>query len=203
MSNPQLDKGFTRIANELLEAVLKHPFKKRELNVILAVIRKTYGYGKTCDAVSAVQIASMTNIDHSHISKTIDDLISCSVLIKKGSGRLSHGKHVKSIGINKKYKMWMTVAKTATVKKENDCSQNSHRTVAKTAAVTIAKTANTKEKKEKRKGESVKNLIKQHLESQHDDEYSHYRKIGIELEIHPFSTESAKDYIVRVKNAVH
>jgi len=205
LSIPRLEKGYTRIANELLEAILKHPFSKRELNVVLSVIRKTYGYnGKKHDAVSSVQIASMTSIDQSHISKTINCLIEKNVLVKKGKGRLGHGKHIKSVGINKRYKMWSTTtAKTALVVEE-DYGQNSPRTTAKTAPVSTAKTAYTKERKEKRKGEAVVKKIKQYLESLHgEDEYSYYRKIGIELEIHPFSTETANEYIKRVRNAVH
>jgi len=200
-----LEKGYTRIANELFEAILKHPFSKRELNVVLSVIRKTYGYnGKKHDAVSAVQIASMTGIDRSHLSKTINDLIEKNVLVKKGKGRLSHGKHIKSIGINKRYKMWLTVAKTAPVI-EKDCSQNSHRSVAKTATLTVAKTAHTKEKKEKRKGESLIKKFKQQVKSisPDDDEYSVCRKIGLELDINPFDREPADDYVDRVKNALH
>jgi len=45
MANPQPDK-FTRISNELLEAVLLTNFTKRQLNIILLVIRFSYGCGR-------------------------------------------------------------------------------------------------------------------------------------------------------------
>ncbi|MGP4870955.1 replication protein, partial [Klebsiella pneumoniae] len=37
-----IDDGYTRIANELLEAVMAADLTARQLKVVLAVIRKTY-----------------------------------------------------------------------------------------------------------------------------------------------------------------
>lgn len=42
-----IDDGYTRIANELLEAVMAADLTARQLKVVLAVIRKTYGFGKS------------------------------------------------------------------------------------------------------------------------------------------------------------
>ena len=49
MASPQCENGHVRIADELYEAILKADFSKRELLVVLTVIRKTYGYRKTMD----------------------------------------------------------------------------------------------------------------------------------------------------------
>ena len=57
-----LDDGYTRIANELLEAVMAADLTARQLKVVMAVIRKTYGFGKKFDRVSNTQIAAMTGI---------------------------------------------------------------------------------------------------------------------------------------------
>lgn len=43
MAGPQLEKGFTRIAHELLEAVASHEIPRRMKDVLLLVIRSTYG----------------------------------------------------------------------------------------------------------------------------------------------------------------
>lgn len=131
--NPQKEDGYTPIANELLEAILKADFSKRQLLVIMAIARMTYGYSRKADALSGWQIASMINIDRSHVSKTLNELHELNVINKLETGRESHGVLVNEIQINKKYKEWLTVAKTATV-------ANSA-TVAKTATVTVAKTA--------------------------------------------------------------
>ncbi len=44
MANPQTDNGFTSIANELYEAILKAPLTARQLKVVLLIIRYTYGF---------------------------------------------------------------------------------------------------------------------------------------------------------------
>ena len=137
---PQTENGFTRIANELLEAIIAFNFSSRQLNVLFAVIRCTYGYNKKTDAVSGWQLAKMTNIDRSHISKTILELIQKNVLIKHESGRQSHGAFVNEISINKYYDTWITVAKTATVAKLAPLL-NHGITVAESATVTVAELA--------------------------------------------------------------
>lgn len=47
-----IDDGYTRIANELLEAVMAADLTARQLKVVLAVIRKTYGFGKKFDRIT-------------------------------------------------------------------------------------------------------------------------------------------------------
>lgn len=124
--NPQVEDGYTRIANELLDAMLAHPFSKRELKILMAVIRKTYGYNKKRDDLPLSQLAKMTGLDRSHISRSVADLATAGVL------RVCVGKYGQSIELNKKYSQW--VAKTARVAKTaTDCCQNSNSTVAKTA----------------------------------------------------------------------
>ena len=130
--NPQKEDGYTPIANELLEAILKADFSKRQLLVIMTVARMTYGYSKKSDALSGWQIASMTNLDRSDVSKTINELVNLNVLIKHENGRESHGIFVNEIAINKLYKSWVTVGNLPTVVKLP--------TVGKTPTVTVGKT---------------------------------------------------------------
>lgn len=138
--SPQIENGFTRIANELLEAILSFSFSSRQLNVIFAVIRCTYGYNKKSDAVSGYQLAAMTSIDRSHISKTLAELINLNVINRHETGRISHGIFVNEISINKNYKAWITVAKTLPVPKEQPLL-NHGLTVAEIATVTVAELA--------------------------------------------------------------
>ena len=102
--NPQKEDGYTPIANELLEAILRADFSKRQLLVILTIARMTFGYSKKSDALSGWQIASITGIDRSHISKTINELVELNVVKKLDLGRKSHGIFVHELTINKHYK---------------------------------------------------------------------------------------------------
>jgi phage replication O-like protein O len=114
MTSPQLEDGYLRIANELYDAILKYPFSKREILIVLAVIRKTYGYGKKHDDISLSQLSEMTGLDKAHVSRTLSELSLKKVLLKQ------QGKYGQLIGISKNYKNWkglpkqQRVAKTAT-----------------------------------------------------------------------------------------
>lgn len=41
-----IDDGYTRVANELLEAIASADLTARQLKVMLAYVRKTYGFNK-------------------------------------------------------------------------------------------------------------------------------------------------------------
>ena len=114
---PQKENGYTPIANELLEAIMLHGFSKRQLLIIMAICRMTFGYSKKSDALSGWQISKITGIDRSDISKSIDELSKINVLIKHESGRFSHGIFVNEVSINKYYDKWLTVGKLPTVGK--------------------------------------------------------------------------------------
>jgi phage replication O-like protein O len=135
--SPQTEDGFTRIANELLEAIILSRFSGRQINIIFAIIRCTYGFNKKQDAVSSWQLAKMTNIDRSHVSKTINELVKLNVIKRLPSGRHSHGRFVNDLAINKYYEQWATVAETATVAKIAPLP-NHGATVAVLAPVTVA-----------------------------------------------------------------
>lgn len=109
MASPQTEDGYTRIANELFDAIIRAPLSKRELKVVIAVIRKTYGFGKKEDDLGLAQLARMTGLHKPDVSNTVNDLVSKRVLNRQP------GKHRHVIGINKAYPEWGLVSKTLTV----------------------------------------------------------------------------------------
>src|SRR3990167_4202308 len=110
-NSPQLENGYLRIANELYEAILKFQFSKRELLVVLSIIRKTYGYGKKKDDISLSQITNMTNIRPEHVSRTVNHLSVIKVLLKQ------QGKYSQNIELNKKYGEWLVLPKQQPIAK--------------------------------------------------------------------------------------
>lgn len=94
-----LDDGFTRIANELLEAVMRAGLSQHQLLVFMAVMRKTYGFNKKSDWVSNEQLSELTGILPHKCSAAK------SVLVKRGiltqTGRV--------IGINKTVSEWSSL----------------------------------------------------------------------------------------------
>lgn len=97
---PQLEDGFTRIANELLEAILCFGFTQRQLLVVFVIIRKTYGFGKKVDDMSAAQIGDLCNMGRNHVTEVIGQLVRMNVLIR------APGTFGLRIGINKSYNAW-------------------------------------------------------------------------------------------------
>ena len=113
------DNGYTRIANELLEATLSADLTVRQLKIVIAVIRKTYGFNKKTDHITNTQIAALTGIHHTHICKAKNELLDRKILVMIG----------REIGVNKVFSEW-----------KNEISQNS-KTLANSANKTLANSA--------------------------------------------------------------
>src|SRR3990167_3165841 len=82
MANPQLENGYTRIANDILEPLVKIPLLGAELRVLLFIIRKTYGWGKIQDKISFTQFEKGTGISRQTINKTIKNLVAKGMIVK-------------------------------------------------------------------------------------------------------------------------
>lgn len=98
---PQLEDGYTRIACELLEAIARFDFSKRQYKVVLAVIRKTYGFGKKTDDMTITQIANLTGLELGNCSKTVSELGQMRTLL------IQQGEYGYVIGLNKNYAEWI------------------------------------------------------------------------------------------------
>ena len=108
LGKPEIDDGHTKIANELLDAIIHFDFSKRQLKILLFIMRKTYGWNKLVDDISRSQIADATNFKSPHITTTIKELLDMNVII------ISDGVYAKKYQINKYYNEWKM---TETVKK--------------------------------------------------------------------------------------
>jgi phage replication O-like protein O len=114
MASPQTENGYTKFANELMEALARNRIPGQELRVVLAVARKTYGYGKKQDAISYGQIAQMTDIPRTRVIKHVQSLVSKMVL-----GSLNNGtRKPPTLWINKDYETWKPSPKKGTSPKE-------------------------------------------------------------------------------------
>ena len=120
LGNPQVEDGHTKIANELLDAIICHDFTKRQLVIILFIMRKTYGWNKTEDDIARSQIVESTGLNSPHITTAIQELQEMNVII------VSNGSHAKRYKLNKLYDTWrvtkrviitdsVTITKTVTI----------------------------------------------------------------------------------------
>ena len=117
------EDGFMRVANEITDSLLMADLTVRQLKVMLAIMRKTYGFNKPMDRLTNTQIAAMTGIHHTHVCAAKRQLIERKFLIADGV----------KIGVNKVVSQWisqdsLTLAKTAnkTLAKSANCGQKLH-----------------------------------------------------------------------------
>jgi phage replication O-like protein O len=101
IGNPQLEKGYTRIANELLQVLCFSKFSSAELRIILLLIRQTYGWRRKKAFLTASQISNACLISLRHTKRVISKLIKENVLIREKDEK---GNFL--IGLNKRYLQW-------------------------------------------------------------------------------------------------
>ncbi|EGM0645100.1 replication protein [Escherichia coli] len=97
-----LDDGYTRIANELLEAVMLAGLSQHQLLVFMAVMRKTYGFNKKADWVSNDQLSALTGILPHKCSAAKSALVKRGVFTQIG----------RTVGINKAVSEWVKLPKS-------------------------------------------------------------------------------------------
>lgn len=100
--NPQVEDGFTRLANELFDAVLRAPFTLAQQKVLLAVVRLTYGYNRREDAISFGQVARATGLERRSVIRAMTQLLTADVLTRKPVG----AGHASVWGVQKRYQLW-------------------------------------------------------------------------------------------------
>lgn len=116
MASPQLENGHTRIADELLDAVIRHPLTKRQYKILLAIIRKTYGYGKVEDDISSSQLAKLTGLTSAHCRGTLLELEKLNIVVAR------RGQYGKLMTLNKDYEEW-AVPKQDVPKQDSRCPE--------------------------------------------------------------------------------
>ncbi len=107
MANPQKEDGHVDIANEIVEALARVQLSGYESRVLWIIFRKTYGWHKKEDWITNTQIAEMTGIAETHISRTIKILIRKNIVTRIG----------KKISFQKDYDRWKKLPKLVSIKK--------------------------------------------------------------------------------------
>ena len=158
--NPQLEDGFTRIANELLEAIAYAGLKGANLSVLLYIIRRTYGFRQSVARITIQNVIDGTNLPHTTATRSLADLKQKQIIFRKNS----------VTGINKKYQEWQGVPKMAYP--ENGTPKNGTVSSPKNGIGTVPKTGQPIYIKENLK----ENLKETHYESKRNKDLKEYAK---------------------------
>jgi phage replication O-like protein O len=100
--NPQVEDGYTKIANELFQAIYGARFTITQLQIVLCVVRYTYGFNRKTWRLSSSFIASAIGRNQRNIQREINNLIDANVLIYEQASSTS----CRKLGINKRYHNW-------------------------------------------------------------------------------------------------
>ena len=74
MASPQTENGFTRIANELLEALCRVNIPASELRIMLFIMRRTYGFNRPSAEISLSEIGKAVGMRTAHVSRSLKKL---------------------------------------------------------------------------------------------------------------------------------
>ncbi len=105
MAKPQLENGHTRIANEILEHLMKMHLSSNEWQVVLCIIRKTYGFSKKVDYIANFQIGQATGLGKTVVSRILRHLNDIHMISRKG----------KVVGFLKDWEQWGKLAEQPTL----------------------------------------------------------------------------------------
>lgn len=108
MAKPQLENGHTQIANEILERLAKTHLSPNQWQVMLCVIRKTYGFHKKVDYIANFQIMEATGLCKAVVSRCLKGLDDMNIITRKG----------KCIGFQKDWERWKQLAEQSTLDTE-------------------------------------------------------------------------------------
>lgn len=105
-NTPQLEDGFTRIANDILDGLCKIKLSSYQTRVLLYILRKTYGFNKKEDWISVSQIEEATGIYKAHVSRAKKELIERNIVISNGN----------KVSFQKDSRLWKELPKQVTSK---------------------------------------------------------------------------------------
>jgi len=135
MASPQLENGYVKIANEIMEALAKYRLPGEQRQILDVILRKTYGYCKKEDMISNSQFVKYSGMLKGNVCRAVKGLIDKNIVIKNDN------KNIPSYRFNKNYETWKVLSKkqpvikkaTGVIKKDNK---------------ELSKVSTTKEKKE-------------------------------------------------------
>jgi len=104
--SPQKENGYTAIANEIMEALAKYSIPGAQMQCLLFILRKTYGYNKKNDAISLSQFEKGTGISRRNVVRAINQLKKRNIVCVKKGGVKNDTMSTSKYRFNKQYKKW-------------------------------------------------------------------------------------------------
>jgi phage replication O-like protein O len=101
VANPQVENGYTRLANELLEALAITYLTPSQSKCLFYLARQTYGYQRKSAKIKTWQWCAGTGLEKGNLYRTLRELRDRRIVVKVDY----------QWGINKRYTQWREVVK--------------------------------------------------------------------------------------------
>ncbi len=111
MASPQIEDGYTKIANKLLDALAKIRISGEARQILDLIFRKTYGFNKVQDRISLTQFMKGTGLSKVAVSKGVKKLQKMNLILLPK--KVTKNKIFK---INKDFDTWLPLPKKVTKK---------------------------------------------------------------------------------------
>jgi phage replication O-like protein O len=144
MASPQIENGYTRIANELFDALCRTNVSGEAMRVFNTILRKTYGFGKKEDLISLGQIAKHTGIARSNVARALNTLVKAKMVRKT----IVSG--INALSVNKNFDEWGGVIEYDTTKSVIETDNTSAIETDSKSAIEIDTHKRKKEKEQKK-----------------------------------------------------
>lgn len=102
MANPQTEYGYTRIANEILEEIMKLNLNGTQFRLVMAIWRYTYGFQRKEHEMSLSFLADAINASRGQVTRELNTLIDRKIIFADGVGKGGSRK----LGFNKNHTKW-------------------------------------------------------------------------------------------------
>lgn len=164
MANPQIENGYTAVANEILDNLYKFSLNGTELKVISCIFRYTFGFHRKSHKLSASFIARWGNCDLRAVKRALKKLQQDRIIICINSEQRGV---TAELMFNKNYEQWCTGGENVTG------GQNVTGVVVKMSPEPVVKMTHKKIKKEN------KNINKKYYDDFFEKVWRTYpRKLG-------------------------
>lgn len=143
MANPQTENGYTKIANEIMEALAGIRIAGEARQCLDVILRKTYGFNKKEDQISLSQFSLLTKMPKETVRRGLLKLVKINIIVIK-----KDNDNINLYRFNKDFSTWKPLSKKIIViKKDNGRYQKSQSALSKKGHTkeTITKETITKE----------------------------------------------------------
>lgn len=111
MASPQLEKGYTAIANELLEKVYQLKVNGTQFKIIMCVWRFTYGFSRDKHELSETFISKAISVHKKQVSRELNELIKYNIIIVE---KVATFTEPRVVSFNKDYDNWHVISREVT-----------------------------------------------------------------------------------------